>query len=437
MAVAGTVLRGIDLARLDGLPFAVLKDPEVVAFIAEMAGGAVALLLNQQQDRIVVAVDSDFAHDLEVARFLALAPQTLARARVIAGAAGRDGLLERLTVHVRNHQNATARVVLRDHRHHAAVPGEIDRGCRILFHLGERPFFDARRRQSIGESTRRFNAGAFLDYSDGGPDYSKSKAKSDVKTQRLTRPPGSCSMVLLMTSGPDPLSRARPLAIAIALSLLVAAAAGGCRAVALDAPAKSADANISASLDQFSFQIAVGKSQYQIDGYLARSGVPGPRPALLILDGSGGDARRCVEANRSLTGLGLHLACVSIPGYGRSSGPSRFVGQQAVAAARRALDLLAARKDVDPKRIAVWGLSDGAVAAGLLMDVDSRPRAVVLQSGAYDMLSLWPEARWTTKLSILRQVWPSRRVLKERSVIDHLPARLACSVLILHGERDR
>jgi len=99
--------------------------------------------------------------------------------------------------------------------------------------------------------------------------------------------------------------------------------------------------------------------------------------------------------------------------------------------------LLAARKDVDPKRLAVWGLSDGAVAAGLLMDVDSRPRAVVLQSGAYDMLSLWPEARWTTKLSILRQVWPSRRVLKERSVIDHLPPRLECSVLILHGERDR
>lgn len=226
-----------------------------------------------------------------------------------------------------------------------------------------------------------------------------------------------------MTSDPDPLPRATFPTIALVLSLVslvIAGALGGCRSGALGKPAKSA--NASANLDQFSFQITVGKSQYQIDGYLARSGKPGPRPALLILDGSGGDARRCVAANRSLTELGLHLACVSIPGYGRSSGPSRFVGRQAVAAARRALDLLAARKDVDPKRIAVWGLSDGAVAAGLLMDVHSRPWAVVLESGAYDMLSLWPEARWTTKLSILRQVWPSRRVLKERSVIDHLPA---------------
>ncbi len=234
-----------------------------------------------------------------------------------------------------------------------------------------------------------------------------------------------------MTSDPGPLWRATSRTVVLMLSLAIAGALGGCRVASLATPPKRAN------LDPFSFQITVGKSQYQIDGYLARSDAAGPRPALLILDGGGGDARRCVEANRSLTAMGMHIACVSIPGYGRSSGPSRFVGQQAVAAAQRALDLLTARKDVDPKRLAVWGLSDGAVAAGLLMDIDSRPRAVVLQSGAYDMLSLWPEARWTTKLSILRQVWPSRRVLKERSVIDHLPARLACSVLILHGERDR
>jgi dipeptidyl aminopeptidase/acylaminoacyl peptidase len=82
-------------------------------------------------------------------------------------------------------------------------------------------------------------------------------------------------------------------------------------------------------------------------------------------------------------------------------------------------------------------LANGAVAAGLLMDVDPRPRVVILQSGAYDMTKFWPEARWFTKLSILHQVWPSRRVLKERSVIEHLPPRLNCKVLILHGEGDK
>lgn len=234
-----------------------------------------------------------------------------------------------------------------------------------------------------------------------------------------------------MVSDPDPCVRVIIRALSAAFSLMIATEMGACRMTGLGRPVRRAN------VEPFSFQVTVGQSQYQIEAYLARSDEPGQLPALLVLNAGEGNAQRCVEASGGLTALGMHVACVSIPGYGRSSGPGRFVGPQAVAAARRALDLLAARGDVDPKRLGVWGLSDGAVAAGLLMDSDSRPRAVVLQSGAYDMLSLWPEAGWTTKLSILRQVWPSRRVLRERSVIDHLPARLGCSVLILHGERDR
>jgi dipeptidyl aminopeptidase/acylaminoacyl peptidase len=140
---------------------------------------------------------------------------------------------------------------------------------------------------------------------------------------------------------------------------------------------------------------------------------------------------------RRFTALHIRLACISLPGYGKSSGPSRFVGPQSVEAARHGLDLVAARSDVDPARLAVWGIADGAVAAGLLMDSDQRAHAVILQSGAYDLVELWPGAPIGTKLSILRQVWPSKRLLEERSVIQNLPPKLDCNVLILHGERDR
>jgi dipeptidyl aminopeptidase/acylaminoacyl peptidase len=98
--------------------------------------------------------------------------------------------------------------------------------------------------------------------------------------------------------------------------------------------------------------------------------------------------------------------------------------------------MLSERADVDPGRLAVWGLGHGAVAAGLLMDFDSRPRALILQSGAYDTVGLWHVAPITTKLEILREVWPSKRVLRERSVIGNMPQRLDCSVLIVHGARD-
>jgi alpha-beta hydrolase superfamily lysophospholipase len=191
------------------------------------------------------------------------------------------------------------------------------------------------------------------------------------------------------------------------------------------------------NVEPFNFQISLGANQYQIAGYLSHSTEPGRLPALLVLNGDEDTAERCVEANADVVAMGIQLACISIPGYGHSSGPGRFVGPQTVAASRRALDLLAARPDVDPSKVAVWGAGDGAVAAGLLMDYDSRPRALILQSGAYDLLKLWPQAPLRTKLSIIHQVWPSKRVLSERSVIRHLPERLDCSVLILHGEKDR
>ena len=192
-----------------------------------------------------------------------------------------------------------------------------------------------------------------------------------------------------------------------------------------------------ANVVPFNFEISRGLNQFQISGYLAHSSEAGRLPALLVLSGDGDSAERCIDANAGVVAMGIQVACVSIPGYGRSSGPGRFVGPQTVAASRRALDLLAARPEVDPNRVAVWGAGDAAVAAGLLMDYDSRPRALILQSGAYDLLKLWPHAPLRTKLAIIHQVWPSKRVLAERSVMQHLPQKLECSVLILHGEGDR
>ena len=190
------------------------------------------------------------------------------------------------------------------------------------------------------------------------------------------------------------------------------------------------------NVDQFNFDVASGPKNYHIEGYLTHTAEQGKRPGLLVLNGGEGSVDRCVQMSQGIAKMGIQVACVSIPGYGNSSGPSRFVGQPSVIASQRALDLLAGRTDVDSSRLAVWGLGHGAVAAGLLMDYDSRPRALILESGCYDPLSLWPKAPLRTKLSILREVWPSKRILKERSVIAHLPARLDVSVLIMHGQQD-
>lgn len=205
--------------------------------------------------------------------------------------------------------------------------------------------------------------------------------------------------------------------------------------VACRIPGKSIASNYK-NVDQFNFDVAQGPKNYHIEGYLTRSAELGRRPGLLVLNGGEGNVDRCVQMSQGIAAMGIQVACVSIPGYGKSSGPSRFVGQPSVLASRKALDILAGRSDVDSSRLAVWGLGHGAVAAGLLMDYDSRPRALILESGCYDPLSLWPEAPLRTKLSILREVWPSKRILKERSVIAHLPPKLDVSVLIMHGQQD-
>jgi dipeptidyl aminopeptidase/acylaminoacyl peptidase len=226
-----------------------------------------------------------------------------------------------------------------------------------------------------------------------------------------------------------PLS-ARRLAKLSVVAIVLAASMIACRI-----PGKSIESNYK-NVDQFNFDLAMGPKNYHIEGYLTRSAELGRRPGLLVLNGGEGNVDRCVQMSQGIAAMGIQVACVNIPGYGNSSGPSRFVGQPSVMASRRALDLLAGRTDVDSKRLAVWGLGHGAVAAGLLMDYDSRPRALILQSGCYDPLSLFYDAPLRTRLSILREVWPSKRILKERSVIAHLPPRLECSVLIMHGQQD-
>jgi pimeloyl-ACP methyl ester carboxylesterase len=228
--------------------------------------------------------------------------------------------------------------------------------------------------------------------------------------------------------------RGKAIALEAALSFLMmtfVALAGACHNPVATQPRPQA------KIEPLSFQISSGEDHYQIEGYFAHSAEPGRMPALLVLNGDGGDAHQCIIQVLQFAALRIRLACISLPGYGKSSGPSRFVGQQSIEAARRGLDLVAARPEVDPSRLAIWGIADGAVAAGLLMDSDRRAHAVILQSGAYDLLELWPGAPIRTKLSILRQVWPSKRVLQERSVIENMPNKLDCSVLILHGEQDR
>ncbi len=163
---------------------------------------------------------------------------------------------------------------------------------------------------------------------------------------------------------------------------------------------------------------------------------PRRSPALLILHGEDGHARQLLRLAWDLANHGYTSMLVSLPGYGQSSGPPDFGGPATLKALRRALDLLRHAQNVDSTRIAVWGVSQGATVAALLAAERKDLKAVVLQSGIYDLTAAY---RGTTSEEFRRileaEAGPRGAGWRRRSPLG-LSARLSAPVLLLHGEHD-
>lgn len=126
-----------------------------------------------------------------------------------------------------------------------------------------------------------------------------------------------------------------------------------------------------AQVDRIAF---VGAGGTRVDGYLARTLKPGRHPAVLFLHGSGGSATDFLAWAVEFAQAGGVGLTIQQPNDANSFTPL-------VVNARRALDVLAARPDVDPRRLGVLGFSLGAETAAILAGVDHRPRVFSLMSG--------------------------------------------------------
>ncbi len=143
-------------------------------------------------------------------------------------------------------------------------------------------------------------------------------------------------------------------------------------------------------------------------------------------------------------GHGRVAVAVSQPGYGASDGPADYCGpytQHAVAAAIR---YLRARPDVDPTRIAVEGVSRGAIVASMVAAADPTLAAVVLVSGEYDLGSTyrrlnatrgWNPLLWTMAANMRREAGASDEAFLDRSALL-TPRVIRSPTLILHGALD-
>ena len=125
----------------------------------------------------------------------------------------------------------------------------------------------------------------------------------------------------------------------------------------------------------------------RVGGYLMVPPGKGPHAGVVLVPGAGASADEWVVTGTELASRGAVVLAIG-PSFvsGQGATASNLAGvfsyragfTQSVLDVRRALDVLAARPDVDPKRLGVVGHSLGAALTGIVAGVDRRPAAVIL-----------------------------------------------------------
>lgn len=154
------------------------------------------------------------------------------------------------------------------------------------------------------------------------------------------------------------------------------------------------------------------------------------RPGVLLVHDETSYARAQLVVARMLVQRGYGVVLVSMPGFGRSSGPADWCGPATQAALEAAYQRLRALPGVDPARLAVWGSSRGATAAALLASKHPDLAALVLQSATYDPAA----TRGSARAELIQEAGSDPRAWKSRTVLSQPTPK--CAVLLLHGDQD-
>lgn len=160
-------------------------------------------------------------------------------------------------------------------------------------------------------------------------------------------------------------------------------------------------------------------------GWFLASPRPGPRAAILVCNGNGGNRAMRAELGAALRALGPSVLLFDYRGYGENAGTPSEAGLTADAAAARAW--LAARPEVDPARLVLFGESLGAAVA-IASAVAQPPAALILRS---PFTSLVDAAK--AHYPFLPVGW----LLRDRYPSLERIGQLHCPLLVLAGDADQ
>ena len=157
-------------------------------------------------------------------------------------------------------------------------------------------------------------------------------------------------------------------------------------------------------------------------------------PGLLIINGWESHARLMLPTAWHLANQGYTVMVMSLPGYGLSSGSADLGGPRSLAAVEHALNLLRRSENVDSTRVAVWGTAQGAITALQLAAKRPDLKAVLGESGLYDLEVVERTTSSEDMRRMIAQEAGPKGGWKRRSAtaIRHLKI----PVMLLHGEYD-
>ena len=155
----------------------------------------------------------------------------------------------------------------------------------------------------------------------------------------------------------------------------------------------------------------------------------GPFAGILLQHGMPGNAEQTLVTARSLARHGAVVLSLDAPWARRGGRPVAFAVQdsadqvQLITDMQRGVDVLVARRDVDPERLAYVGVSYGAAMGALLAGVERRLKTYVLAVGDGGLVSHFtgaddppggpigvPRDRWNRWLAAMRPIEPLRFV---------------------------
>jgi dienelactone hydrolase len=165
----------------------------------------------------------------------------------------------------------------------------------------------------------------------------------------------------------------------------------------------------------------------------------GPRrPAVLVLHILNGNFELERLLCSSLAAHGIPAVMIKLPYYGERSLPG---GQEALTKrpelfaeaipqgildARRTLDLLASRTEVDPEKLGVTGISLGGLMAGATAGADPRVHRACLMLAGGDLLAIIAHAREARELNdFLQHLAPAERKKFEQAITGVDPLTVA------------